>query len=673
MAPWVGERRRVGAEPPSYAHLLVTGPFSTAAGGAETHSHPAGKIALAVGALGIVYGDIGTSPIYALREAFHHHDLAVDKTNAYGVASIVFWSLVVIISIKYLLLVMKADNKGEGGILALTALVMPRRRRSGDAGDGTDAGRDHRATGALVAVVTLGVFGTALLYGDGLITPAISVLSAVEGFEVATTAAEDWVLPAAVIILVLLFAVQKRGTAGIARVFGPVMVLWFAVLAVLGLAQIVEHPGVIEAVLPNHAVELFSHQPVDAFLALGSIFLVVTGGEALYADMGHFGRRPIQLSWYGWVFPALVLNYFGQAALLVEEPEAIETSPFYELAPDWAITPLAVLATLATVIASQALISGAFSLTAQAIQLDYIPRLEIRHTSSEHSGQIYVPLVNWLLMLGCVGLVLGFRSSSALASAYGIAVTATMAITTLLFYRVARLRFGWSPWKARLILAPLFAVDLAFLLANIPKIPHGGWFPLLVAMVLVIQMTTWRRGRDLVSARLRRAETPIAEIVARVDGTGVARVPGTAVYLFKDPFATPTALLVNLQHHTVLHERILLVAIQVSESPTIPVDERLTVHEIGSGFFQVIICHGFMEDSNLVAALDGVEIGGERFDAGQVTYFLGDELVIAGEVEGMHPWREQLFVLLDRGADSASRFFKLPADRVVTVGTHVEI
>jgi KUP system potassium uptake protein len=634
--------------------------------GSPGHGHHGGRVALAMGALGIVYGDIGTSPIYALREAFEHNDLTVDKTNAYGVASLVFWALVVIISIKYLLLVMKADNKGEGGILALTALVLPKR-------DATDEiRRDRRPRGVAAVVITLGVFGTALLYGDGLITPAISVLSAVEGFEVATTAFDDWVIPVSIAILVALFAVQKRGTAGIARVFGPIMVLWFAVIGVLGLRQILEHPGVIEAVIPTHAVEFFTHEPLKAFMALGSIFLVVTGGEALYADMGHFGRAPIQLSWYAWVFPGLLLNYFGQAALLVDDPEAIE-SPFYRLAPDWAITPLAILATMATVIASQALISGAFSLTAQAIQLDYIPRLAIRHTSHAHSGQIYVPLVNWLLMLGCVGLVLGFRSSSALASAYGIAVTATMAITTLLFYRVVRTRFGWSATKALLILIPLMFVDLAFFAANVPKIPHGGWFPLLVALALVIQMTTWRRGRDLVAARLRRAEIPIADMVARIERTGVMRVPGTAVYLFKDAFATPTALLINLEHQSVLHERVVLVSIHVSESSTVPARERLSIHDVGAGVIQVVVSHGFMEESDIVDAMDGVELPGGPFDANNATYFLGDELVIAGKIEGMHPWREQLFVILDRGADNASRFFKLPPDRVVTVGTHVEI
>ncbi len=629
------------------------------------HAGHAGMFGLAVGALGIVYGDIGTSPLYALREAFEHNDLEVDSTSTYGVASIVFWALVIIISIKYLALVIRADNHGEGGILALTALLIPRQQQ------GSASWRAARLTGVAGAVITLGVFGTALLYGDGLITPAISVLSAVEGFEVATTAFSDWVLPVSVAILVALFSVQSRGTAGIARVFGPVMVVWFAVVGVLGLRQVVAHPGVLKAVWPGYALEFFVDQPGKAFLSLGSIFLVVTGGEALYADMGHFGRRPIQLSWYTWVFPALLLNYFGQAALLSAEPEAIE-SPFYRLAPDWAITPLAILATMATVIASQALISGAFSMTAQAIQLDYIPRLAVRHTSGEHAGQIYVPLVNWLLMLGCVGLVLGFRSSSALASAYGIAVTATMAITTLLFFKVVQSRFGWSATKATLVLMPLLAVDLAFFAANVPKIPHGGWFPLLIALILVIQMTTWRRGRDLVAARLRRAEVPMATTMANLDAA-VTRVPGTAVYLFKDAEATPPALLANLKHHTVLHENVLLLAIEVSEDAYIGESQRVCVTTLGPGVQQVVLCHGFMEEPDVRAAVATVEVAGKPVDPTAVTYFLGDEMVVATDIEGMHPWREHLFVLLDRGADSAARFFDLPADRVVTVGTHVEI
>lgn len=611
---------------------------------------------LAFGTLGIVFGDIGTSPIYAFRESFEHSELVVDQTSAYGVASIVFWSLVVVISIKYLLLVMRADNDGEGGILALTALVMP---KPGDA---------PTRIGALV--ITLGVFGTALLYGDGLITPAISVLSAVEGFEVATSAFSDWVIPVSIAILVSLFAVQRRGTAGIAKVFSPVMVVWFTTLGVLGVAEISRHPAVLRAISPTYGIELFVERPWRAFLALGSIFLVVTGGEALYADMGHFGRRAIQWSWYGLALPGLLCNYFGQAALLAQGREEVG-SPFYEMAPSWAITPLALLATMATVIASQALISGAFSLTAQAVQLDYFPRLAIRHTSSVHSGQVYVPAVNWGLMLGCVGLVLAFRSSSALASAYGIAVTTTMLITTLIFYRVVRERWGWSAAKAFAVLLPFAVVDLAFLAANIPKIPSGGWFPLLVGFVLVMGMTTWRRGRQLVAARIRRGERAITDLVADPLFVDAAEVDGSAVYLFKDPGAAPPALLANLRHNRVRHRLIVLVSVEMVERPHMAVRKVARYTRLAPQVVQVRLRFGYRDRPDVPDALARLAVAG--FDEGAATYFLGRETVEATKAPGMHPWRERLFVLMNRSAANASRFFHLPPDRVFEVNTHVPI
>ncbi len=612
--------------------------------------------ALAFGALGIVYGDIGTSPIYALRESFDHAELAVTVENAYGIASIVFWALIIVISIKYLALVMRADNHGEGGILALTALVAP----------------SGRPKGALAAVVTLGVFGTALLYGDGLITPAISVLSAVEGFEVASTAFADFVIPIAITILIGLFAVQRHGTARISRVFGPVMLVWFGTIAVLGLRQVLQHPGVIRAVSPTYAITFFADEPLRAFIALGSIFLVVTGGEALYADMGHFGRRPIQLSWYLLVLPALLLNYFGQAALLGASPELVE-SPFYKLAPSWGTLPLAVLATLATIIASQALISGAFSLTAQAVQLDYLPRVKIVHTSPHHIGQIYVPIVNWLLMIGCVGLVLGFRTSSNLASAYGIAVTVTMLITTLLFFRVARVQWGWSLGKAIAVCLPLLIVDIAFLSANVPKIVTGGWFPLVVGLVLVTLMTTWRQGRQLVADRIHRGERPIEAVVHEAEAVDVERVPGIAVYMFKDAGAAPPALLANLKHNHVLHQLTLLVSVETSDSPRVPPEERAHARKVGSGIQQVDLHFGFLDEPNVPEALALLNIPGQPFDPEVVTYFIGRETVSATKAPGMHPVREQLFVALNRSASSASRFFRLPPDRVFEVGTLVEI
>jgi KUP system potassium uptake protein len=614
---------------------------------------------LAFGTLGIVFGDIGTSPIYAFRETFHHADLEVSRVTAYGAASVAFWALVLVISLKYLLIVMRADNHGEGGILALTSLVIPP--------EGETVSR------IAAGVVTLGVFGTALLYGDGLITPAISVLSAVEGFEVATPAFADWVIPISVVILVSLFAVQQRGTAGIAKVFSPIMVAWFGVLGVMGANQIRQHPEVLRAISPMYAIDLFVEHPWKAFIALGSIFLVVTGGEALYADMGHFGRVPIQYAWYGLVLPGLLLNYFGQAALLATMPseEIGELKPFYAMAPDWAITPLAILATMATVIASQALISGAFSLTVQAVQLDYLPRLAILHTSEKHIGQVYVPLVNWLLMLGCVGLVIAFQTSSALASAYGIAVTTTMLITTLIFYRFVRDKWRWSAPKAVIVLFPFMIVDAAFLAANIPKIPSGGWFPLLVGFGLVIQMTTWRKGRQLVAARIRRGERPMREVVEEAIDAHVARVPGVAVYMFKDEGAAPPALMSNLRHNKVLHETVLLVSVHTADSPRVDEMKRADIVDLGDGIMQVTLHYGFMDEPDIPASLSALE----ELDAdiSNSTYFLGRESVAAGKVPGMHPWREELFVLLNRGAANASRFFKLPAEQVFEVGTHVEI
>ena len=614
-----------------------------------------GTRALALGALGVVFGDIGTSPLYAFREAFEHQDLGVTNTTAFGVASIAFWALVIIISVKYLGLVMKADNHGEGGILALTALVIPR----------SAAGRRS------VSLVMLGVFGTALLYGDGLITPAISVLSAVEGFKVASSAFDDVVIPLACIILVLLFLVQRRGTGAVGRVFGPVMVVWFGVLGALGLRQIIEHPRVLEAVNPLNIVELFAAEPMKGFLALGSIFLVVTGGEALYADMGHFGRRPIAVAWYGIVLPGLLLNYFGQAALLLGEPGAVH-SPFYEMAPEWGITPLALLATMASIIASQALISGAFSLTVQAVQLDYLPRVRILHTSREHQGQVYVPLVNWGLMIGSVGLVIGFRTSSNLAAAYGIAVTTTMVITSVLFYEVARARWGWSASKALAIVTPLLLVDIAFLAANIPKIPDGGWFPLVIALALLVQMATWRKGRDLVAAAIRRGERAVTDVLAENDDA--MRVPGVAVFLFKDAGQAPPALVNNLRHNKVLHRETILLCVQTTDSPRVVLADRVAVSRLQAGVHQIIMRFGFMEEPNVPAGMALVDIPGVRLDYDDVTYFVGREAVLSmDEIPGMHPALERLYMLLHRGADSASRFFNLPADRVFEVGAYVEI
>ena len=622
------------------------------------HSHTkAGTAALALGALGVVYGDIGTSPLYSFKESFTEksHTMTVDAINVYGICSLAFWALVIIISVKYLLLVMRADNKGEGGILALTALVMPKRTKNV-----TKAG----------LLVSLGVFGTALLYGDGIITPAISVLSAVEGLEEVSPAFASWVLPIAVVILLGLFMVQSRGTGTVGKVFGPIMVVWFTTLALLGLSKIIPEPGIISSVNPIYAIRYFTHESGKAFLSLGSIFLVVTGGEALYADMGHFGRRPITLGWYAVVLPALLLNYWGQGAFLLANPEDIE-SVFFRMAPEQLLIPLVVLATCATVIASQALISGVFSLTAQAVQLDYLPRIQIRHTSHSHSGQIYVPLVNWGLMIACIGLVLGFRTSSNLAAAYGIAVTMTMAITTLIFFRVLTDRWNWNRLRAFAICIPLFVIELGFLGANVVKIPHGGWFALAVGIILMVQMQTWRRGRMLVADRIHRGERPIEEVLDEAED--VKRVSGTAVFLFKDLGKAPPALVNNLKHNKVLHKCTLIVAIDTAEEPRVAPEDRADITKVAPGVFQVQITFGFMDEPDVPAVLSTLSHFGLEYDADDVTYFLGHESIVAGKAPGMNPLQEHLFVWLNRGADSASRFFNLPIDRVFEVGSRVEI
>jgi KUP system potassium uptake protein len=621
------------------------------------HGSSVGTTALTLGALGIVYGDIGTSPLYSLKEAINEeaHLMTIDRINVFGICSLAFWSLVIIISIKYLMFVMRADNRGEGGILALTSLVMPKNSSA-------------RRAGLLVG---LGVFGTALLYGDGVITPAISVLSAVEGLEQVSASFTDWVMPISIAILVGLFLVQKRGTAGIGKVFGPVMLVWFATIAVLGLSKVIGAPGIIESVNPIYAVRYFTHEPLKAFLSLGSIFLVVTGGEALYADMGHFGRRPIMIGWYGMVLPSLVLNYWGQGAYLLEHTGERPESIFFEMAPQSLLLPIVILATFATIIASQALISGVFSLTAQAVQLDYLPRIKILHTSPHHFGQIYVPLVNWVLMVACVGLVIGFRTSSNLAAAYGIAVTMTMAITTLIFFRVMVDNWKWSKAKAFLIAIPLFIIELGFLGANLVKIPHGGWFALAVGVLLMVQMQTWRRGRALVAERIKRGDRDLQEFLDET--IDIKRVSGTAVFLFKEVGKAPPALVNNLHHNKVLHSTTLIVAINTDNQPRVDAEHRYEIDRVAPGVFMVQLNFGFMEDPNVPAALSAIDYRGLEFNSDEATYFIGHESIVAGKAPGMSPLSEWLFVFLNRGADSAVRFFNLPSDRVFEVGVRVEI
>jgi len=617
-----------------------------------------GSAAIAVGALGVVFGDIGTSPLYAFRETFEGHNIPVDRANVVGVCSLILWSLVLVVSVKYVVFILRADNRGEGGILALTTLVV---------GNNASAKSGRK----VLTLLLLGLFGMALLYGDGIITPAISVLSATEGLKVAAPSISSWALPLAVVILVGLFAIQKRGTGTVGALFGPVMVIWFSTLSVLGISRIGSDLSILEAINPMYAVSYIMNNGFDGFLSLGSVFLVVTGGEALYADLGHFGRRPIRAAWFAVAFPALVLNYFGQGALLLKNPAAIE-SPFFLMGPQWARWPLVILATCATVIASQALISGAFSLTVQAMQLDYLPRLTVSHTSAHHIGQVYLPVVNFLLAVGCISLVLTFRTSTGLAAAYGIAVTATMAVTTLLFYFLARTRWGWSAAKALALCIPFAILDLGFFGANLFKIPEGGWLPLAVAVLIMVAMTTWRTGRRVVAERIAVNRITIEEFIGTLP-KNVVRVPGTAVFMFRGDGVTPPSLRTNTSHNHVLHERVVLLSIVTDTVPYVSDEGRINVTSFGEGVYQITVHHGFMEEANVPSWIDGVELGGTPIDVDQLTFFLGRETVIPSEVVSMAPWRERLFAVMLRTAASASRFFALPPNQVVEVGSQVEI
>ena len=528
------------------------------------------------------------------------------------------------------------------------------------------------ATGVRWALVMVGVFGTALLYGDGMITPAISVLAAVEGLEVATPNLEAYVIPIAVVVLIALFSIQRSGTASIGAVFGPIMIIWFAALGVLGAVQVARQPDVLTAINPSHAVAFAVAQPRLAFLALGAIFLVVTGSEALYADMGHFGKRPIRLGWFTVVLPALMINYFGQGALLISEPSTVD-NPFYRMAPEWAVFPLVVLATMATVIASQALISGAYSLTMQAVQLGYLPRVHIDHTSPREIGQVYITTVNYLLMLACVGLVLSFRSSTNLAAAYGVAVTTTMLITTVLLYVVMRQRWRWSRPLAAGLTTVFLVVDLSFFFANIIKVPAGGWFPLLIGVLGFAVMSTWNRGRRLMTTRMRTSELPIERFIASIVEHPQHRVAGTGVYLFGVSGATPPALLTNLRHHEVLHETVILVSVDLVDRPRVHQALRATVHHLGEGFHQIVIHYGFMQEPDVPAALENIVSREFGFDPSDATYFIGRETVLPSELPGMTQWREHLFAFMHRNAASAARFFGLPPAQVVEVGVQVPI
>ncbi len=616
---------------------------------------------VSLAALGVVYGDIGTSPLYAIRECFYgEHAVPVSPENVLGVLSLILWSLLLVISTKYLAFILRADNRGEGGILALMALIHP---------EHSPAKVRPRGQWLLIA---LGLFGAALLYGDGMITPAISVLSAVEGLEVATPIFRPYVIPLTVGILIGLFLFQRRGTAGIGAVFGPITLVWFATLAGLGIAGIAKQPGVLAAVNPLHAFAFFVHNGLRGFLVLGAVFLVVTGGEALYADMGHFGARPIRLTWFAVVLPALLLNYFGQGALLLADPGTAH-NPFYRMAPDWALYPLVVLATAATVIASQAVISGAFSLTMQAVQLGYAPRLSIEHTSAEAMGQIYMPQVNWLLMAATIGLVLGFGSSSNLAAAYGVAVTTTMVITTVLFYVVAREIWGWRRWAIGALCLSFLVVDVSFFGASMVKVAQGGWFPLLVAAGIFTLMTTWRTGRKILRSRLQDGVVDASHFLIEGGIQKLPRVPGAGLFLTSSPDGVPVVLLHNIKHNKVLHEKVVLFTISNEDVPTVSRAERVELQDLGQGFYRLIAHYGFMESPNVPRILHLAKAKGLDVDPNQASYFLGREHLIATEKPGMALWREKLFVLMSRNAQGATAYFHLPPNRVVELGAQIEL
>jgi len=624
-------------------------------------SSPTGKrlLLLSLAAVGIVYGDIGTSPIYALRESFHpSHGIDAAAGNILGVLSLIFWSLVLVISVKYLGFILQADNRGEGGIIALTALVSPP--------DEDTKGSRRRLLGLV------GLFGAALLYGDSMITPAISVLSAIEGLEVATPAFQPWIIPITIGILIGLFSFQRRGTAGVGAVFGPVTLVWFTVLALLGVRQIIRNPSVFQALNPIHALAFFATNGFEGVLVLGSVFLVVTGGEALYADLGHFGTRPIRLTWFALVLPALLLNYFGQGALVLSDPALIE-QPFFSLAPDWALIPLVVLTTAATVIASQAVISGAFSLTRQAVQLGYLPRLTIHHTSEKQMGQIYIPAVNITLMVACIGLVFGFRTSSNLASAYGVAVTTDMVFTTLLFGAVVYARWGWHWLVAGAMVAFFLTIDLGFWVANLPKIPTGGWFPVIIAAGMFTVMTTWKRGRRILRQRMEERILPLDDFIDSIAEDPPQRVPGTAVYMDSNREGTPKALLHNLKHNRVLHERVIMLTVVTMDLPYADPEDRVETTPLGENMWRVTFRFGFSEDPRVHDRLSTQTFDAEPVKPMELSYFLGRERLIPSDEPGMAIWRERLFALMSRNATGATAYFGIPHNQVVELGAQLKI
>jgi KUP system potassium uptake protein len=642
--------------PDATAPAAVSRPPSSLAPAPAHDHHKDPLLTLALTALGVVFGDIGTSPLYAFRETLHGpHAVTANHDNVFGVLSLIFWSLTIVIALKYLAYVLRADNRGEGGILALMALASKAT---------TGTGARHRV------VFVLGLFGAALLYGDGMITPAVTVLSAVEGLEIAHPGFHAYVIPITIGILVALFMIQSRGTGGVGIVFGPITLIWFIALAVLGVSQIVQSPDVLAALNPYWAAKFLVDGGLGGFLVLGAVFLVVTGGEALYADIGHFGTRPIRVTWFWVVMPALVLNYFGQGAHLLDSPEAIK-HPFYHMVPSWGLYPMIVLATFASAIASQALITGAFSVTRQAMMLGFWPRFRIEHTSAEKMGQIYVPLINWLLMLSAIGLVLGFGSSSKLAHAYGIAVNMDMVITTLLAFVVARTVWNWPLHWCLAITIGLLAVDLAFFGANASKIPTGGWFPLVVGAGLFALMTTWKRGRAILAERFREQMVPLSDFFELFHVERPARVPGFAVYMTSNSIGAPPALMTNFMHNRAVHQHVILLTVITDEVARVEPDERVKVEHLEAGFHRIVAHYGFMETPDIPMLLGMGLVADYALE--HTTFFLGRETVLATQNPGMALWRERLFAFMSRNAQPATAFFGIPADRVVEIGTQVEI
>ena len=631
----------------------------------HVESNPTGRrlAVLTLTALGVVYGDIGTSPLYAFRECFKpEYGLTPSAENVYGVLSMIVWALMLVVSLKYIVFVMRADNRGEGGILAMLALII-----------GKDTARKQRR----FLLIVLGLFGAALLYGDGVITPAISVLGAMEGLEIVSPNFESVIIPVTIVVIFGLFFMQRHGTAKVGAFFGPLMLIWFTVIAATGLHEVMRSPAILAAVNPMYAITFIMHKGWAAFVLLGAVVLAVTGAEALYADMGHFGKKPIRLAWFWFVFPCLLLNYFGQGALVMRVPTAVE-NPFYLLAPRAMLYPLIAIATVAAIIASQALISGAFSLTQQCIQLGYSPRMKIVHTSKQEAGQIFIPEINNALMVSCVLVVLGFKNSSALGAAYGIAVTGTMAITTLLFFVIAAARWNWPLWQAVSLTVAFLVLDLAFLGANALKIGHGGWVPLAIAITLFVLMTTWKRGRAILRERLQEITMPLDSFLKSVATSNILRVSGTSVFMTSESGGAPVVLLHHLKHNKVLHKQVILLSIVTEEVPEVSNDERVEFEMLDSGFVRAVARYGFMESPDVKEVMELLRRQGVKTRTLDTSYYLGRELLIPREIAWkkggltMNMWRKRLFAIMSKNARSAAEFFQLPPNRVVELGTQIE-